>query len=77
MLPSPKDPIWRQIVLDEKQYDFKFFALKILMGRIKMRLEFEKRENLVQECVDELYAFACQYPEFVEADLEKITAKER
>lgn len=72
MLPSSDDPIWRKIILDEKQYDFDFFAMKILMGRIKMKMEFEKRENLLQECVDELVKFANQYPEHVEKELKKI-----
>ena len=69
MLPTYQDPIWRQVVLSKEQYNFDFFALKVLMGRIKMRLEFEKGDDVVDECVDELYKFACQYPDFVEADL--------
>ena len=77
MLPAYTDPIWRMIVLDDTQYDFKFFALRILMGRIKMRLEFEEDDDVVVRCIDELYAFAQQYPELVEADLNRVRKKER
>ena len=73
MLPNIHHPIWRKIVTDEKQYEFKFFALKILMGRIKMRLEFEGGETVVEDCIQELFEFAHQYPDFVSADLKSIS----
>ncbi len=72
MLPALDNPIWRKLVLDEVQHDFRFFALKILMGRLKMRLEFDKGDNVIEECVNELYAFACQYPDFVAKDLARV-----
>jgi hypothetical protein len=77
MIPSREHPVWKKIVIDDAQYRFRFLALKILMGRIKMKLEFERSDNVVESCVDELYDFACQYAEFIEPDLKPIMDEEK
>jgi hypothetical protein len=77
MIPSREHPIWKKLVVDDTQYRFRFLALKILMGRIKMKLEFEHSDTIVDSCADELYDFACQYPEFMETDLNPILEQER
>ena len=72
MLPPREDPVWKRIIISDTQYDFKFLALRILMSRIKMKLEFDNRDTVLDECVRELYDFACQYPEFIEPELQRL-----
>jgi hypothetical protein len=72
MIPPRDDPVWKKIVLSDIQYNFRFLALRILMSRIKMKLEFSDADNAVDECVRELHDLACQYPEFVEPEIKSL-----
>lgn len=67
MLPSRRDPRWRNLVLQPEAYTYDFLALKILMQRI-VRLGAPD----VEAAVDEIYSVFHKHERLMAKDIQVI-----
>ena len=69
MIPPKTRREWRTLLTEDKQYPFKFLALKFFMNRLKMELKNDKSPASVERCAAELHAFAVKHEKFAGPDL--------
>lgn len=55
-IPGPSHPRWREIVLGQKVFKLRYFAVKMLLGRIICRIAADPTEAAVRESVSQLHA---------------------
>jgi hypothetical protein len=54
-IPSASDVIWKEMLHKQKQFDFEFLALKMLLGRLIMDVEHDPSDANVQKCAIQLH----------------------
>lgn len=69
MIPAKHRPEWRQLLTGTEQHPFKFLALKLVMRRLKSRIEADPSSGVLDACIDELHQFAIENEKFVANDL--------
>lgn len=72
MIPGISDPRWKQLVKGEKEYAFSGFAVKMLMGKIRIKIQLDSSEGSVQESIKEAHEFFSENEELIESDIELI-----
>jgi uncharacterized protein YaaW (UPF0174 family) len=55
-IPGPAHPRWREIILGQKVFKLKYFAVKMLLGRIVCRIAANPSEDTVREGIIQLHA---------------------
>ncbi len=55
-IPGPSHPRWREIVLGQRVYKLKYFAVKMLLGRLVCRIAAAPTEEVVRESIVQLHA---------------------
>lgn len=55
-IPGPSHPRWREIVLGQKVYKLKYFAVKMLLGRIVCRIAANPTDEAVRESIAQLHS---------------------
>jgi hypothetical protein len=56
-LPPPTSPVWKRVVEGQFSDKISSFALKILLRRLKSRLERKNDPETLQACIEELRKF--------------------
>jgi len=56
-IPPPTSPVWKRIVEGQFSEQISSFALKILLRRLKSRLERKHDPETLQACIEELRQF--------------------
>lgn len=59
MVPDKQNPIWRTIVTNSDQYQFKALATKLMMMRVKMIVENENQDS--EKNIEEAVCIAYDY----------------
>lgn len=55
-IPDQAHPRWREIILGQKVFKLKYFAVKMLLGRIVCRIAADPSEEMVREGIAQLHA---------------------
>lgn len=55
-VPDPNHPRWRDLVTGKRTYTLKYFAVKILLGRLMCRVAADPSERTIQESIVQLHA---------------------
>lgn len=73
-VPTPGHPAWAEIVRGNQKYKLDFFAGKILLGWLILKVESEPTDSMVESCVGELHNLFTQNAALpcVQHDLEQI-----
>jgi hypothetical protein len=72
MIPNLTDSRWDKLLQNPDSFQFQLLGLKILMGRIKMKLGTDNsRENLFK-CKEEVYSFFVKNEKIIQKDLSQI-----
>lgn len=56
-LPSARNPIWKDLIRRDNQYQFDFLATKIILSRLNLRCRLNNSPEELDRCVNELRAF--------------------
>jgi hypothetical protein len=54
-IPSASDVIWKDMLHKQKQFDFEFLALKMLLGRLIMDVEHDPSDANIEKCAIQLH----------------------
>jgi hypothetical protein len=54
-IPLATDGIWKEMLRKQKQFDFEFLALKMLLGRLIMDVERDPSDANVEKCAVQLH----------------------
>lgn len=55
-IPGPSHPRWRELVTGQKIFKLKYFAVKMLLGRLMCRVAADPSERVIRESIGQLYA---------------------
>lgn len=55
-IPGQDHPRWREVILGQKVFNLKYFAVKMLLGRIVWRIAANPSEEMVREAIAQLHA---------------------
>ena len=72
MLPPKTSSIWKEIVLGQKQFQFKFLAAKILMSRILLSTKNDPSPQNIDRCINEVYVFFVKNEKIAQYDIQQI-----
>lgn len=56
-IPDSKDKKWEQAISGDAEYQFKFLATKILLGRLRLSYQNDSSPQQMSACINELRAF--------------------
>lgn len=56
-LPSARNPLWKDLIRSENQYQFDFLATKIILGRLNLRYRLNNSPEELDRGVHELRLF--------------------
>ena len=54
-IPTVDSPVWKDLLLKRKTYDFEFLALKMLLGRLTLEVERDQSEANIAKCAGQLH----------------------
>lgn len=57
LLPSERNPVWKELILNENKYQFEFLATKIILGRLSLKCRINNSPEELYKCVHELHVF--------------------
>jgi hypothetical protein len=72
MLPTITHPIWKEIVLGKKQFQFRLLAAKIMMSRILLSTKNDPSPQNVDKCVNEVYEFFVKNEKIAQNDIKQM-----
>jgi hypothetical protein len=72
MLPPITHPIWKEIVLGKKQFQFQLLAAKIMMSRILLITKNDPSPRNVEKCINEVYEFFEKNEKIAQNDLNQM-----
>ena len=72
MVPPKTDPRWRSLIEGRIDVEPSFLALKLLLQRIRLRYDLNKKTVNMSELVNDLHAFFVKYESFLAEDMKKI-----
>jgi hypothetical protein len=59
-VPPVHDPVWRQVLVGGVRYQLDFFAAKILLGWLLLKVDNDPGEQMLAECVRTLHDLFAQ-----------------
>jgi hypothetical protein len=68
MVPPKDDPRWKQIVLDEKKYNFSALPTKMLMMRLRL-LTKDNTPQKIEEAIDIIHDFFSKNVHVLQPDI--------
>ena len=74
MIPEKSNPIYRSLIVGEKDPNFECFALKIMLGRIRVSAKYDPSEENIQRHIDSLHAFFVANASLTRNDVKSIVA---
>lgn len=68
------DANWRKVLLSDRNYQFKFLAVQILLSRLKQKLKADASPAQMASCINEIKFFFTRYESLppVQEDLQRI-----
>jgi hypothetical protein len=76
MIPEINNGVWENLVLGERNYQFQLLSLKILMSRIKVRIQNDNSRECIDKCKREVYDFFFKNERICQNDLLQILNSE-
>ena len=75
-IPPANDPIWKDMLLKRKSFDFEFLAVKMLLGRLIMDVERDPSDGNLEKCANQLRELLAKNEQLpsAQSDIQKISS---
>lgn len=72
MIPEKKSSFWENLLLSNKNYQFKSFPLSMMLSRMRRKLKQDSSDANLKVCIEEAYQFFIKFEKILQEDIEML-----